>query len=107
MSTDAVLLLLPDPVTPFSSSSYSQTQTFYLENSHSSAAVILDWFTSGRMARGEEWAFERYRSVNEIWIHGRRVARDVMLLESPKDSVSITKRADSHSDPTPNIFQID
>ena len=88
VSTDAILLLLPDPVTPFSSASYSQTQTFYLEE-HSSA-VILDWFTSGRMARGEEWAFEKYRSVNEIWKQGRRIARDVMLLESPKDSVSAT-----------------
>ncbi|KAF9518243.1 hypothetical protein BS47DRAFT_1325545 [Hydnum rufescens UP504] len=82
---NALLLLLPDPVTCFESSSYSQTQTFYLE-SVSSSAVILDWFTSGRMARGEEWDFERYRSVNEVWIAGRRIARDVMLLEQSSGS---------------------
>lgn len=81
----ALLLLLPDPVTCFESSSYSQTQAFYLE-SPSSSAVILDWFTSGRMARGEEWDFKRYRSVNEIWINGRRIARDVMLLEQAPSS---------------------
>lgn len=80
----ASILLLPDPVTCFASSSYSQTQTFHLPAMSSiggSSAIILDWFTSGRMARDEEWAFERYRSCNEIWIGGRRVARDVMLLE--------------------------
>ncbi|KAF8327897.1 urease accessory protein UreD [Cantharellus anzutake] len=96
VSSDAILLLLPDPVTPFSSASYSQTQTFHLEDPASSAAVILDWFTSGRMARGEEWDFERYRSTNEVWIQGRRVLRDVMLLESPQDSGST---ANSFSQP--------
>lgn len=35
------------------------------------------------MARGEEWAFERYYSRNEIWLGDKRVARDIMLLEQP------------------------
>jgi urease accessory protein len=52
-----------------------------MSSTGSASAIILDWFTSGRMARDEEWAFERYRSRNEIWIGERRVARDVMLLE--------------------------
>ncbi|KAF8312388.1 UreD-domain-containing protein [Clavulina sp. PMI_390] len=98
------LILLPDPVTCFASSSYSQTQIFRLppitvtgseRHSGAASAIVLDWFTSGRMHMahragtpsksdghiGEEWAFERYRSVNEIWVGDRRVARDVMLLE--------------------------
>lgn len=46
---------------------------------------MLDWFTSGRIARGEEWQFDRYRSTNEIWIGERQVACDVLLLEQQKD----------------------
>jgi urease accessory protein len=27
----------------------------------------VDWFTSGRAARGERWAFDRFQSRNEVW----------------------------------------
>jgi len=40
------------------------------------------------MAAGEEWDFQRYRSVNEVWMGKRRVARDIMLLEQPTMSTS-------------------
>ena len=43
--------------------------------------LLLDWFTSGRIARGEEWQFDRYRSVNEVWIGEKQVACDVLLLD--------------------------
>ena len=82
ISPHALLILLPDPITCFTAASYSQTQTFRLEDPNASL-VLLDWFTSGRMARGEQWDFERYRSVNEIWLGKRRIARDIMLLEQP------------------------
>lgn len=86
---EAFLLLLPDPITCFASSSYSQSQTFRLSADGRSSAVVIDWFTSGRMARGEEWSFERYRSLNEFWIGGKRVARDVMLLEDEISAQSL------------------
>ena len=69
-----------EPVTCFRSASYTQVQTFRLEDERSSI-VVLDWITSGRKALGEEWAFSRYYSCNEIWVDQKRVMRDVMLLE--------------------------
>ena len=75
----ALLVLLPDPVTCFRAASYHQAQTFHLHGRAS--AVLLDWLTSGRRALGEEWAFARYFSVNEVFVDGKRVARDAMLLE--------------------------
>ena len=77
----ALLLLLPDPVTCFSSASYNQLQTFRMDLGAS--AVLLDWMTSGRMSRGEEWLFARYHSVNEVWVGEKRIARDSVLLEEP------------------------
>ncbi|KAJ7589455.1 UreD urease accessory protein-domain-containing protein [Mycena floridula] len=82
ITAGAALFLLPDPVTCFRDASYNQIQTFTL-GSHSSL-ILLDWITSGRKALGENWAFSRYYSVNEVIIAGKRVAKDVMLLESER-----------------------
>ncbi|KIY45746.1 UreD-domain-containing protein [Fistulina hepatica ATCC 64428] len=79
VQTDGVLCLLPDPVTCFQDASYRQTQSFHL--SRGASAIVLDWVTSGRKSRGEDWAFERYHSTNEITVDAKRIAMDVMLLE--------------------------
>lgn len=76
---NASVFLLPAPVTCFEKSIYSQHQIFNL--SSSSSLLLLDWFTSGRHSRGEKWAFERYRSQNEVHIDGKKLANDVLLLE--------------------------
>lgn len=80
ITSGSTLALLTDPVTCFRSASYTQVQSFHLEDDRSSV-VVLDWITSGRKALGEEWAFSRYYSCNEIWVGQKRVMRDVMLLE--------------------------
>ncbi|EIN14100.1 UreD-domain-containing protein [Punctularia strigosozonata HHB-11173 SS5] len=80
---NGTVLLLPDPVTCFRSASYHQSQVFHLSGAGS--AAILDWFTSGRKALGEEWAFTRYHSVNELWVEGKLIAKDAMLLEDPSN----------------------
>lgn len=76
---NGALFLLPDPVTCFRSANYHQFQTIHL--SSSASLVLLDWYTSGRKSIGEEWVFERYYSLNEVFVDGRRVARDATLLE--------------------------
>lgn len=75
-----MLALLMEPVSCFRSASYTQVQTFHLEDERASI-VVLDWITSGRKVLGEEWAFSRYYSCNEIWVGQKRVMRDIMLLE--------------------------
>jgi urease accessory protein len=80
VSPAAALFLLPDAVTCFRSASYNQIQTFHL--ARDASLVVLDWVTSGRKTRGEDWVFSRYYSVNEILVDGKRVAKDVMLLEN-------------------------
>ena len=79
IAAGGALFLLPDPVTCFRDAAYHQAQTFRLERGAS--AALLDWYTSGRRARGEEWAFARYYSANEVFVGGVRTARDVVLLD--------------------------
>lgn len=81
IAPDSALFLLPDPVTCFRSASYTQVQTFHLAGSASIA--LLDWVTSGRRSMGEDWDFLRYYSINEVFVEGRRVARDILLLDNP------------------------
>ena len=78
IAAGGALFLLPDPVTCFRDAAYHQVQTFRL--AHGASAVLLDWYTSGRRARGEEWAFAKYYSANEVFVGGVRTARDVVLL---------------------------
>ena len=79
VAAGGALFLLPDPVTCFRDATYHQNQTFHLVPGAS--AALLDWYTSGRRARGEEWAFARYYSANEVFVDGVRTARDVVLLD--------------------------
>ena len=62
---DALLVFAPAPVQPFANSRYDQRQQFRLAPGASLA--LLDWFTSGRSACGERWAFERLFMRNEVW----------------------------------------
>nr|CAG8632304.1 10011_t:CDS:2 [Entrophospora candida] len=49
---NSFVLQLPEPTTCFCDSEFVQHQKYSLEN-HTSSVIILDWFTSGRMSRGE------------------------------------------------------
>eukprot|EP00752_Nemacystus_decipiens_P009832 g8771.t1 len=69
VSTAALLAVVPDPVTCFKNSSFRQHQRFLLE--HGSSLVLVDWVTSGRMSRGEGWAFNRLESRNEVMVQAR------------------------------------
>lgn len=60
-----LLALLPDPIQPFADSSYQQYQSFEMHSSGN--LILLDWVTSGRPARGENWTLSSFRSRNDIF----------------------------------------
>ncbi len=78
-----MLLLLPDPISPFRDSSYIQAQRFDVPGP-SSSLLVLDWYTSGRKhGQGEEWDFARYESLNQVVVAGRTVMREKLVLDGP------------------------
>lgn len=83
----ATLVLLADPVTCFARARYSQVQRVDLRCADTSSLVLLDWFTSGRLAVDEGarlpelWHFYLYHSRNEVRANGEVIARDVQWLE--------------------------
>lgn len=65
VAEDAALLLLPDPIQPFWSSTYKQHQIFRM---HQHASLIfLDWVSEGRRTMGESWSLTSFCSKNEVW----------------------------------------
>ena len=87
---NALLVFAPDPVQPFAYSNYSQRQTFHL--SDGAGLLLVDWFTAGRAARGERWAFNRFQSRNDVFLSGERVFMDSILLDSTMEPIASPHR---------------
>ena len=77
---DALLVFAPEPVQAFADSIYLQRQEFHL--APTARLVLLDWFTSGRAARGERWAFSQFASRNDVYVGGERVLIESVRLGS-------------------------
>jgi len=75
----SILVLAPEPIQAFAGSAYQQRQEFHLQPG--AGLVMIDWFCSGRVARGERWAFTRLQSSNQFFINGERTLVDSFLLD--------------------------
>lgn len=75
----ATLVFAPDPVQAFANSGYEQRQEFHL--APGAGLALVDWFSSGRAARGERWAFRNFYSRNEVFLDGERVFLDAARLD--------------------------
>ena len=107
----SALCYIPEPVQPFSESSYEQNQIFELEMGHQAAVglgtddaslLVCDWTSDGRRARNEHWDFRKYISKLEVWglsAHGKRklLLRDKTAVgahASKKPSIDFSRRFD-------------
>ena len=79
LEANSLLVFAPDPVSAFAGSVYTQRQEFQL--APGAGLALVDWFSSGRAARGERWAFGKFQSRNEVFINDERVFLDSLLLE--------------------------
>ena len=81
----SILFFAPDPVQAFAGSSYSQRQEFHL--AAGAGLLFTDWFSAGRTARGERWAFNRFKSRNDVFLAGERIFLDSISLDSSRASM--------------------
>ena len=75
----AIGAFVPDPIACFADARYTQHQRFDITGD--ATLFVLDWFTSGRRARGEIWAFEHYSSRQQVFLDGRRIIEDAIRLD--------------------------
>ncbi|KAI3407250.1 uncharacterized protein J3R85_021154, partial [Psidium guajava] len=80
IGSNSMLVLVPDPVTCFSTARFFQKQVFRVYSD--SNLVLVDWITSGRHESGEKWDFTHYKSTNNIFLEGDQpLFLDTVLLE--------------------------
>jgi len=60
----ALLVVAPDPVTPFNNSLYQQDQ--FIKIDPEASMCVIDWFSSGRFANGERWQQKRLVNRTEL-----------------------------------------
>ncbi|WWC70764.1 uncharacterized protein I206_104715 [Kwoniella pini CBS 10737] len=96
LNSNSFLLLLPDSISPFKFSKYSQIQRFKLSSDNSSSLLILDWINSGRGGGGggndkneEIWEMDFYNSINEIFLGNKIIMREKMLLDNSNSNSKI------------------
>jgi len=75
----ALFALLPDPTVCFAGASYQQTTELRL--APGAAALAVDVLAAGRTARGERWAFRRYRGELCVRSGDRTLIRERLLLD--------------------------
>lgn len=76
----SLLVLTPDPLTLFESAKFKQKQVFDM---HPDASLVLvDWYTSGRTSRNENWLFSELSSLIDIQIGGQRVFFENLQLKN-------------------------
>jgi urease accessory protein len=90
LAAGSLLIFAPDPVQAFAGSTYTQRQEFRL--AADASLVLLDWFSSGRAARHERWAFSRFQSRNEVFVGDERVFLDSLLLHPEDGAVASAHR---------------
>jgi urease accessory protein len=89
LQSHSFALVLPDSISPFKGSSYTQSQRFVLPADDTASILILDWVNSGRGPsflsqgdKGEIWSMDNYTSTNEIVLGEKRIMREKMILDN-------------------------
>jgi urease accessory protein len=86
-----LLVFAPDVVQAFADSTYAQRQDFHL--APTAGLVLVDWLASGRTERGEQWAFHRYQSRNQVFVAGERRVIDSLRLDPAEGPLASGSRA--------------
>jgi urease accessory protein len=76
----AMLAVVPDPVSCFRGARYEQHVDVALAGD-TATLVLVDTLASGRAARGERWAFERFASRTRVSVGGRAIVHDSLQLD--------------------------
>ena len=78
-ANNSLFCYLPHPVVPHSGSRFTARNQVYL-----SRGCTLLWgevLTPGRKLKGESFLFARYHNINEIFVEGKLVIRENLLIE--------------------------
>ncbi len=79
LEKNAVFCFIPHPVVPHESSTFTTRSKFFLADNCS--LIIGEILTCGRKLNGEIFMFSKYHSVTEIFIYGKLVIKENLLIQ--------------------------
>merc|ERR1711879_1016961 len=86
----ALLAIVPHAVTCFADARYKQRQVVRMEEGAN--LILVDWLTSGRVARGEEGAFESYETTNDVLLDDQLLVREAVRLSVHDGTPTIAEK---------------
>ncbi len=97
------VVVLPDPVVPYADSLFRQEQ--FWELGPEALLIVVDWFTAGRLARGEQFQYGSYASDITVSRAGRPLLADRQLVQ-PSRSMPRRVGAFGESSVSMNLFVV-
>jgi urease accessory protein len=91
----AVLEYVPPYVIPFAGSRF--TQKTIVEMEKTSRCLVLDWFSTGRVSRGESLAFEEYDNSTIVMCDERPFIFDRFALRPTDEDYPVSGRLESYT----------
>jgi len=93
---------LPHPNVPHESSDFISHNTIHLAVNHE--LLWSEITTCGRKGSGEEFKFTRYKNITQIYIDGRLVVKENVLLEPAKRNIHSIGQLENHSHQSSLLF---
>jgi urease accessory protein len=85
LENNCSLCFMPHPCVPHKASDYSSVNNIYLSTHH-----CLTWsevITCGRKLSGEEFLFRRYHNVTNVYLNGKLVVKENILLQPLRNNL--------------------
>jgi urease accessory protein len=105
LGNNASLTYLPHPVVPHKTSNYTSINTIHLATSHN-----LFWseiITCGRKLCDEEFMFTRLQNITGIYIDGKLVVKENILLEPHKKDITAIGQLENYTHQSSVLFMND
>ena len=74
----SLLVMAPDPVTPFATAVYRQEQHITLTHPDANLCLV-DWFSAGRLASGERWQQTSLHNTTKLYMSKSEKSRPVLI----------------------------
>ena len=91
----AVLEYVPPYVIPFAGARF--TQKTIVEMEKTSSCLVLDWFSTGRVSRGENLAFEEYDNSTIVRCNEEPIIFDRFVLRPADEDYRVSGRLESYT----------
>jgi urease accessory protein len=95
IANNASFCYLPHPTVPHKNSSYKSTNNIHLKDNHN--LIWSEIITCGRKLSNEAFTFTRYHNTTNIYLHGKLVVKENLLIEPGKTNVAAIGQLENYT----------